>query len=210
MTAGSGIIHQEMPKGDAHGVMEGFQLWANLRAAEKMMSPRYRDVKSNQIPVITLDNGIQIKIICGTINNVHGPVKDIMIDPEYIDVTVPANTTYEHPTKSGHTAFAYVIDGQGSFCKEKQQYKNKTSGENYIDLQADVTADNGTLILFEDGDTIHIETADDQMRFLLISGKPIGEPIAWHGPIVMNSQEEITLAFDEYRQGTFLKHTSEA
>ncbi len=210
MTAGSGIIHQEMPKGDVNGIMGGFQLWANLPAAEKMMSPRYRDVKSNQIPVITLDNGIQIKIICGTINNVHGPVKDIMIDPEYIDVTVPANTTYEHPTKSGHTAFAYVIDGQGSFYKEKQQYKNKTSGENYIDLQADVTADNGTLILFEDGDTIHIETADEQMRFLLISGKPIGEPIAWHGPIVMNSQEEIALAFDEYRQGTFLKHTSEA
>ena len=206
MTAGSGIIHQEMPKGDVNGIMGGFQLWANLPAAEKMMSPRYRDVKSNQIPVITLDNGIQIKIICGTINNVHGPVKDIMIDPEYIDVTVPANTPYEHPTKKGHTVFAYVIDGQGYFGMEKQQYTNQTSGKNYFNMQADTIADNGTLILFEDGDTIHIGTADEQMRFLLISGKPIGEPIAWHGPIVMNSQEELTLAFDEYRQGTFLKH----
>ena len=210
MTAGSGIIHQEMPKGNSEGEMGGFQLWANLPAAEKMMSPRYRDVKSNQIPVITLDNGTQIKIICGTVNNVQGPVKDIMIDPEYIDVTVPANTTYEHPTKSGHTVFAYVIDGHGCFFKEKQEYTKQTSGKNYFDMQADPIADNGTLILFEDGDTIHIETADDQMRFLLISGKPIGEPIAWHGPIVMNSQEELTLAFDEYRQGTFLKHTSEA
>ena len=210
MTAGSGIIHQEKPKGNSEGEMGGFQLWANLPAAEKMMSPRYRDVKSNQIPVITLDNGTQIKIICGTVNNVQGPVKDIMIDPEYIDVTVPANTTYEHPTKSGHTVFAYVIDGHGCFFKEKQEYTKHTSGKNYFDMQADPIADNGTLILFEDGDTVHIETADDQMRFLLISGKPIGEPIAWHGPIVMNSQEELTLAFDEYRQGTFLKHKREA
>ena len=111
MTAGSGIIHQEMPKGDVHGIMEGFQLWANLPAAEKMMSPRYRDIKSDQIPIVTLDNGTQIKIICGTINNVQGPVRDIVIDPEYIDVTVPANTTYEHPTKAGHIVFAYVIEG---------------------------------------------------------------------------------------------------
>ena len=111
MTAGSGIIHQEMPKGDVHGIMEGFQLWANLPAAEKMMSPRYRDIKSDQIPIVTLDNGTKIKIICGTINNVQGPVKDIVIDPEYIDITVPANTTYEHPTKAGHTVFAYVIVG---------------------------------------------------------------------------------------------------
>ena len=206
MTAGSGIIHQEMPKGDAHGVMEGFQLWANLPAAEKMMPPRYRDVKSNQIPVTTLDNGTEIKIICGTINNVLGPVKDIVIDPEYIDVTVPANTEYEHPTKMGHTVFAYVIEGQGHFCKENKPFEHQIEGENYFDMQTDPIADNGTLILFEDGKTIHIETEESQIRFLLISGKPIGEPIAWSGPIVMNTQDELRLAFDEYRQGTFLKH----
>ncbi len=208
MTAGSGIIHQEMPKGDTHGVMEGFQLWANLPASEKMRSPRYRDIKSNQIPVITLDNGTRIKIICGTINNVHGPVRDIIIDPEYIDVTVPANTTYEHPTKAGHTVLAYVIEGQGYFCKEKQPFTHEIEGENYFDINTDPRANNGTLILFEDGNKIHIETEDDQIRFLLISGKPIGEPIAWYGPIVMNSQEELRIAFEEYRQGTFLKHNT--
>jgi len=206
MTAGSGIIHQEMPKGDTHGVMEGFQLWANLPASEKMRSPRYRDIKSNQIPVVTLDNGTRIKIICGTINNVHGPVKDIIIDPEYIDVTVPANTTYEHPTKAGHTVLAYVIEGQCYFCKEKQPFAHETEGKNYFDINTDPRANNGTLILFEDGNKVHIETEDDQIRFLLISGKPIGEPIAWYGPIVMNSQEELRIAFEEYRQGTFLKH----
>jgi len=206
MTAGSGIIHQEMPKGDTHGVMEGFQLWANLPASEKMRSPRYRDIKSNQIPVITLNNGTRIKIICGTINNVHGPVRDIIIDPEYIDVTVPANTTYEHPTKAGHTVLAYVIEGQGYFCKEKQPFAHETEGKNYFDINTDPRANNGTLILFEDGNKVHIETEDDQIRFLLISGKPIGEPIAWYGPIVMNSQEELRIAFEEYRQGTFLKH----
>ena len=206
MTAGNGIIHQEMPKGDAHGVMGGFQLWANLPAAEKMMSPRYRDIKSTQIPIITLDNGIQVKIISGTVNGVRGPVKDILIDPEYIDVTVPANTVFNHPTKKGHTVFAYVIEGQGYFCKENKSLTYETEGENYVDIQADPIANDGTLILFENGNTVHIRTEDDQLRFLLISGKPIGEPIAWQGPIVMNSQEELRLAFEEYRQGTFLKH----
>jgi redox-sensitive bicupin YhaK (pirin superfamily) len=206
MTAGSGIIHQEMPKGDTHGAMGGFQLWANLPAAEKMMSPRYRDIKSGQIPEITLDNGVLVKIICGSVNNVRGPVKDIMIDPEYLDITVPAKTVFNHSTKTGHTVFAYVIEGQGYFCKEKEPFTYETEGQNYFDMQTDPIANDGTLVLFENGNSVHIETEDDQIRFLLISGKPIGEPIAWQGPIVMNSQEELRLAFEEYRQGTFLKH----
>jgi redox-sensitive bicupin YhaK (pirin superfamily) len=192
MTAGSGIIHQEMPKGDTSGRMEGFQLWANLPAAEKMMPPRYRDVKSDEIPLITLENGLQIKIICGRVNNVQGPVRDIMIDPEYLDITVPAHTDYEHPTKTGHTVFAYVIGGRG-----------------YFGMETDPLADNGTIILFTDGNTVHIKTGDDSIRFLLISGKPLDEPVAWHGPIVMNTQEELRLAFDEYQKGTFLKHRRE-
>ena len=192
MTAGSGIIHQEMPKGDTSGRMEGFQLWANLPAAEKMMPPRYRDVKSDEIPLITLENGVQIKIICGRVNNVQGPVRDIMIDPEYLDITVPAHTDYEHPTKPGHTVFAYVIGGRG-----------------YFGMETDPLADNGTIILFTDGNTVHIKTGDDSIRFLLISGKPLDEPVAWHGPIVMNTQEELRLAFDEYQKGTFLKHRRE-
>lgn len=210
MTAGSGIIHQEMPKGDASGRMEGFQLWANLPAAEKMMSPRYRDVKSNDIPVITLENDVQIKIICGTVNKIHGPVQDIMIDPEYLDITVPAHTVYEHPVKPGHTVFAYVIAGQGYFCKEKKPFTYEAEGENSFDMETDPLASNGTLILFEDGRSVHIETGDPSIRFLLISGKPLNEPIAWHGPIVMNNQAELQLAFDEYRAGTFLKNKSKA
>ena len=210
MTAGSGIIHQEMPKGDASGRMEGFQLWANLPAAEKMMSPRYRDVKSNDIPVITLENDVQIKIICGTVNKIHGPVQDIMIDPEYLDITVPAHTVYEHPVKPGHTVFAYVIAGQGYLCKEKKPFIYEAEGKNSFDMETDPLASNGTLILFEDGRSVHIETGDASIRFLLISGKPLNEPIAWHGPIVMNNQAELQLAFDEYRAGTFLKNKSKA
>jgi redox-sensitive bicupin YhaK (pirin superfamily) len=193
MTAGSGIIHQEMPQGDTDGRMEGFQLWANLPAAEKMMPPRYRDVKSDEIPVTTLENGVHIKIICGRVNSVQGPVRDIMIDPAYLDITVPAETDYEHPTKQGHTVFAYVIGGRGHFG-----------------METDSPADNGTIILFTDGNTVHIKTGDDSIRFLLISGKPLDEPVAWQGPIVMNTQEELRLAFDEYQKGTFLKHRKEA
>ena len=206
MTAGSGIIHQEMPQGDASGRMEGFQLWANLPSTQKMMAPRYRDVKSEDIPVITLENRVNIKIICGAVNDVRGPVQDIMIDPEYLDITVPVHTEYEHPTKTGHTVFAYVIAGQGYFCSEKKPFAYETSGENYFDMETDPIAKNGTLILFEDGDSVHIATGKESIRFLLISGKPLGEPIAWYGPIVMNTQEELSLAFKEYREGTFLKH----
>ncbi len=204
MTAGSGIIHQEMPKGDAGGRMEGFQLWANLPAKQKMTAPKYRDVTAEDIPDITLENNVKIKIICGTVNDVQGPVHDIRIDPEYLDVIVPANTVYEHPTQAGHTVLTYVIGGEGYFCKEKKPFTYETEGENYFDMETDPVATNGTLILFEDGDSVHIETGDKSMRFLLISGKPLGEPIAWHGPIVMNTQEELELAFKEYREGSFL------
>lgn len=206
MTAGSGIIHQEMPQGDDSGRMEGFQLWANLPAKQKMMDPRYRDVTTADIPVVALDNGVKIKVICGTVNKVQGPVRDIMIDPEYLDITVPAHTVYEHPTKAGHTAFAYVIAGQGYFCKEKKPFTFESEGENYFDMETDPVASNTTLVLFEDGDSVYIETGDEPIRFLLISGKPLGEPVAWHGPIVMNTQEELRIAFEEYREGTFLKH----
>ena len=206
MTAGSGIIHQEMPKGNENGTMEGFQLWANLPAAQKMMAPRYRDVHSSQIPVARLNNGVEIRVICGTVNGVQGPVHDIMIEPEYLDVTIPAHTSHIHPVKMGHTAFAYVIEGQGYFCKEKRPFTHDIEGPNYFDMQTDPVANNGTLILFGDGDEIFIETRVSPIRFLLISGKPLGEPIVWYGPIVMNTQEELKRAFEEYNNGTFLKH----
>lgn len=206
MTAGSGIIHQEMPKGDENGLMEGFQLWANLPASQKMMDPRYRDVKADQIPQVRLDNGTEIKIICGQVGETVGPVRDIVIDPEYLDVTVPAQTTYSHPTKPGHTVFVYIIGGKGYFCEEKKPFSYEAEGLNYFDMQRDPFLGNETLVLFEEGDHVRVNTEDEAVRFLFIAGRPIREPVAWQGPIVMNTQEELRIAFDEYRQGTFVKH----
>jgi redox-sensitive bicupin YhaK (pirin superfamily) len=189
MTAGSGIIHQEMPKGDGTGKMYGFQLWANLPSQDKMMDPRYRDIKSEQIPAVKLTNGVTVRIIAGEVSGTKGPVQDIVIDPEYIDVTIPPHSEFRHPTKKGHTVFAYTIDGQGYFSKER-----------------DPLVDNGTIVLFDNGDEVMAFTEDHNMRFLLISGKPIGEPVAWYGPIVMNTQDELKVAFEEYREGTFIKY----
>ena len=188
MTAGSGIIHQEMPLGDDQGRILGFQLWANLPASMKMMAPRYRDVKAEQIPELQLDSGVSIKIISGQVNGVSGPVHDIVIDPDYLDVSVPAHSSYLHPTKSGHTVLAYVIGGKGFFCLKKDS----------------LITDRG-LVLFEDGENVMVTTAAEPVRFLLISGKPICEPVAWQGPIVMNFREELQLAFEEYHNNTFIK-----
>jgi redox-sensitive bicupin YhaK (pirin superfamily) len=188
MTAGSGIIHQEMPQGDPEGRMEGFQLWANLPKAHKMMGPRYREVKQAQVPEVVLKNGITIRVICGQVEGKQGPVQDIVIDPEYLDVSVPANSEFVHKTKRGHTAFAYVIAGKVRF-----------------DAKSDALVGNGSLALFEDGDYLLAATGADAVRFLLISGKPIGEPVAWRGPIVMNTEEELETAFEEYQNGTFIK-----
>jgi redox-sensitive bicupin YhaK (pirin superfamily) len=205
MTAGSGIIHQEMPKGDPDGLMGGFQLWANLPASHKMMAPRYRDVKSEQIPVIGPESGSKIRIICGRVGDKEGPVRDIVIDPEYLDVSVPADSAFVHPTKRGRTVFAYVFDGKGYFCKEKNPFTYEVEGVNYFDLERDPFVGNGTIVLFDDGDEVMVTTEDEPLRFLLISGKPIGEPVAWYGPIVMNTQEELQKAFEEYEKGTFIK-----
>ena len=205
MTAGSGIIHQEMPKGDAHGSMSGFQLWANLPAAYKMIDPRYRDVKRAQIPELTMENGVKIKIICGTVGNSQGPVRDIVIDPEYLDITVPQRAVFVHPTKRGHTVFAYVFEGKGYFCQEKKPFAYEVEGENYFDIKREPFADNGTIVLFDNGDEVMVTTEDEPVRFLLITGKPIKEPVAWYGPIVMNTQEELRIAFEEYDKGTFIK-----
>lgn len=206
MTAGSGIIHQEMPKGNPEGLMYGFQLWANLPSSRKMMAPRYQEIKSGRIQEVLTDNGTKIRVICGQVGNKPGPVSDIVIDPEYIDVTVPAQSEFLHPTKSGHTVFAYVIGGQGYFCQGKQPFSYEAEGVNYFDMQRDPFIDNGTLVLFDDGDRVMVSTESEPVRFLLISGKPIGEPVAWYGPIVMNTQEELRVAFDEYHNGTFIKH----
>ena len=206
MTAGSGIIHQEMPKGDSKGRMFGFQLWANLPKSRKMMDPRYRDVKSKQIPELVLANGTKIRIICGRVKDEEGPVRDIVIDPEYIDVTVPAGSEFIHPTKRGHTVFAYVIEGKGYFCQEKNPFSYEVETTNYFDMQRDPFVRNENLVLFDEGDQLMVTTEKEAVRFLLISGRPIGEPVAWYGPIVMNTEEELRIAFEEYQNGTFIKH----
>ncbi|MCE5206716.1 MAG: pirin family protein [Chloroflexi bacterium] len=190
MTAGSGIIHQEMPKGQKGGLMWGFQLWANLPAAHKMMAPRYRDVKSSQIPQILTDDGVSIRIICGQVNDTRGPVQDIVIAPEYLDITVPPKSQFRHTTSRGRTVLAYVIEGTGHFDANKESLLNPEH-----------------LVAFADGDEILVSTQEKSVRFLLISGQPIKEPVAWYGPIVMNTREELRIAFEEYQNGTFLKQT---
>jgi redox-sensitive bicupin YhaK (pirin superfamily) len=206
MTAGSGIIHQEMPKGDEKGMMWGFQLWANLPASQKMMNPRYRDVRDNQIPEVSDGDGVKIRIICGEVKGTTGPVRDIVVDPEYLDCTVSAGTEFIHPTKPGHTVFAYIIGGKAHFCKEKNPFAYEIEGVNYSDIQRDAYVRNENLVLFDDGEKIVVSTEDEPVRFLLISGKPLREPVAWYGPIVMNTQKELQIAFEEYQNGTFIKH----
>jgi redox-sensitive bicupin YhaK (pirin superfamily) len=207
MTAGNGIIHQEMPKGSKDGLMWGFQLWANLPKSQKMMDPRYRDVKSTQIPEVTLNSGAKVKIICGMVSGVSGPVKDIIIDPEYIDVSMPPKTTFTHPVKSGHTLFTYVIEGKGYFDQGRNSYAHEVIGSNYFDFKRECLVGAESLILYgHGGDQILVTSEETPVRFVLVSGKPIGEPVAWYGPIVMNTQEELRIAFEEYEKGTFIKY----
>jgi redox-sensitive bicupin YhaK (pirin superfamily) len=189
MTAGSGIIHQEMPEGDGQGALEGFQLWLNLPAAEKMCTPQYRDVSATTIPVITQDDGIVIRIICGQLGNTSGPIHKITTDPEYLDVTIPANTSWQHQVRPGYTAIAYIIGGSGRFSPQSKQGLG-----------------NHTLVLFGDGEELAITAGSETLRFLLMIGRPLNEPIAWQGPIVMNTEEQLIEAFREFREGTFLRH----
>jgi redox-sensitive bicupin YhaK (pirin superfamily) len=205
MTAGGGVIHQEMPKGAPDGTLEGFQLWANLPAVRKMMPARYRGVTSGEIPEVVTDAGVRIKVICGAVGDRQGPVRDVVIDPEYLDVTVPPRTVYRHPTKRGHTVFAYVIDGRAFFCKERDPFSYEIVGRNYFDMGREPYVGNREIVLFEDGIRVEVATEEDPVRFLLISGKPIREPVAWYGPIVMNTQEQLRIAFREYQDGTFIR-----
>jgi len=205
MTAGSGIIHQEMPLGDDAGLIWGFQLWANLPASQKMMAPCYREIVASDIPELT-KNGIRVKVICGQAGGVEGPVRDVVVNPEYLDVTMPEETTFSHAITRGYTTLAYVIDGEGYFDHERNAFGHEVVGTNYFDLERQCECGAENLILFGDGDVVSVTTQAKPVRFLLISGKPIGEPIAWHGPIVMNSGAELQTAFEEYEKGTFIKH----
>jgi redox-sensitive bicupin YhaK (pirin superfamily) len=205
MSAGRGIIHQEMPKGDARGAMYGFQLWANLPAASKMSEPRYRGIVSAQIPEVPDPSGARIKVIAGAVGGVVGPVRDVVTGPEYLDVTVPAGAVFTRGTPRGHTVFAYVIGGRAVFNQQDDPYSYQAEGDMYFDEERDRLIGDRHLVLFGDGDAIIVSAGEEPLRFLLISGKPIGEPIAWRGPIVMNTQEELRTAFEELDRGTFIK-----
>ena len=206
MTAGSGIMHQEMPQGNSSGQMHGFQLWANLPASLKMTTPRYQDIQSSDIPDIIDDDGTWTKIITGNFQGKAGPVDGIAADPLYLDVSVPPNTTKVLPVDTYSRTFAYIFAGSGTFRDasapvgvqvEKAFYGNEL---NIRDLSG-----NRTMVLFDTGDEIRVQSGPEGVRFLLVSGKPIQEPVAWHGPIVMNTRAELVQAVRDLQQGTFIK-----
>ncbi len=206
MTAGSGIIHQEMPRGDEHGRMHGFQLWANLPRALKMTTPRYQDVSAADIPTVTDDDGTRVRVICGSFWGQRGPVDGIAADPRYLDISVPPGRRRTIPVALSNNAFAYVFAGTGTFrdASEPRLVATELVGQGETPVYSDVG--NRSLVVFDRGDEITVQAGDEGLRFLLVSGQPIEEPVAWHGPVVMNTQEELRQAFSEIRQGTFIKH----
>jgi quercetin 2,3-dioxygenase len=187
MTAGSGILHQEMPK-PVNGKMGGFQLWVNLPRSWKMMDPRYQEISGATIPTVSPKQGVSIRVICGNVNGTSGPVKDIIADPQFLDITLGPDTFFTHPVKQEHNAFAYLIGGEGTF-----------------DADEGHRVRNGDLVLFSSGNSVWVRSFGKGVRFLLVSGNPIGEPVAWRGPVVMNTREELRQAFREVEDGTFIK-----
>jgi redox-sensitive bicupin YhaK (pirin superfamily) len=210
MTAGSGIIHQEMPKGDQTGRMHGFQLWANLPAELKMMAPRYQEVKSADIPEIKDDDGTQVRVVCGSFWGTKGPVDGIAADPMYLDVSVPPRCRKTLPVETTRQAFAYVFSGSGKFCNSSGPLAVPTEGVGWADTTLPREADNRSLVLFDRGDELTVQAGEDGIRFLLVSGKPLQEPVAWYGPIVMNTQKQLQEAFEELEAGTFLKSKTQS
>jgi redox-sensitive bicupin YhaK (pirin superfamily) len=204
MTAGRGILHQEMPKGDVQGRMHGFQLWANLPSSLKMTEPRYQDVPAAEIPEVTDDDGTMVRVVCGEFWGKRGPVDGIAADPRYLDVRVPPGKRKRLPVEVSRHAFAYVFDGSGSFrdasdpCAVTTEYVGSTEGA------ASDEIGNRSLVLFDRGDEVTVQAGEKGIRFLLVSGRPIEEPVAWYGPIVMNTQEELQQALSDLRDGTFI------
>lgn len=204
MTAGSGILHQEMPQGDPRGRMHGFQLWANLPSTHKMTTPRYQDIPAAVIPEITDDDGTKVRVICGSFWGKSGPVDGIAAEPRYLDVWVPPGTRKTLPVDTRQNAFAYVFEGSGSFRDASEPREVLT--ENAVPGAGPERIRNRSLVLFDSGDAVSVQTGDEGIRFLLVSGKAIREPVAWRGPIVMNTNEELKQAWTELQNGTFIKH----
>ncbi|HEX2654406.1 MAG TPA: pirin family protein [Xanthobacteraceae bacterium] len=207
MTAGSGIMHQEMPQGDVNGRMHGFQLWANLPSSLKMTPPRYQDIGGKDIPTVTDDDGTAVRVICGEFWGKRGPVDGIAADPRYLDVSVPPGQRKTLKVEVDRHAFAYVFAGSGTFRSASQPFGVLT--EKQIDgneiLMREPVGDR-SLVLFDRGDEVTVQAGDQGIRFLLVSGQPIQEPVAWYGPIVMNTKAELSQAISELRAGTFIKH----
>lgn len=210
MTAGRGIVHQEMPHGDAAGRMHGFQLWANLPASQKMTAPRYQDVSAADVAEVTDDDGTKVRVICGEFWGRRGPVEGIAAEPQYLDITLPAGVERSLPIARSKNVFAYVFEGQGAFRDASDPRPVATDVVSPGGLLDDDRARYGTdvanrsLTIFDTGDEIRVRAGEQGLRFLLVSGAPIGEPVAWHGPIVMNTQQELQHAFAQLRNGTFL------
>jgi quercetin 2,3-dioxygenase len=206
MTAGSGILHQEMPKGDRQGRMHGFQLWANLPSSLKMTDPRYQDIPSSAIPEVTDDDGTRVRVVCGEFWGKRGPVEGVAADPNYLDISVPPGRRKRLKIETTRNAFAYVFAGSGTFRDSSEPRPVLTDQVAKPDARPVYDASNHSLVLFDRGDEIVVEAGDQGIRFLLVSGKPIEEPVAWYGPIVMNTQEELRQAFAELQTGAFIKH----
>jgi redox-sensitive bicupin YhaK (pirin superfamily) len=208
MTAGSGILHQEMPHGDTSGRMHGFQLWANLPSSLKMTDPRYQDVAGKDIPEITDDDGTTVRVVCGEFWGKKGPIEGVAADPRYIDVWVPPGARKTLPVETSRHAFAYVFDGEGRFRDASQPGAVQTEmvGPDGVNDEAvPSTVGNRSLVLFDRGDEVVVQAGEKGIRFLLVSGKPIEEPVAWYGPIVMNTEQELRRAYAELRDGSFIK-----
>jgi quercetin 2,3-dioxygenase len=205
MTAGRGILHQEMPKGDPQGRMHGFQLWANLPASVKMTAPRYQDVHAADIPEVREDDGTVARVICGEFWGKKGPIEGVAAEPRYLDISVPAGKRKRLAVETTNHAFAYVFAGSGSFrdASDPREVKTEVVSGNAVADAAYVG--NRSLVLFDRGDEVVVQAGDEGIRFLLVSGKPIEEPIAWHGPIVMNTREEIRQAMEDLQRGTFIR-----
>jgi quercetin 2,3-dioxygenase len=205
MTAGSCILHQEMPRGDSHGRMHGFQLWANLPSSLKMTRPRYQDVTANDIPEIVDDDGTSVRVICGEFWGRTGPIEGVAADPRYLDVWVPPGQKKRLEVETSRHAFAYVFAGSGSFRDASDPHGVLTEEVATGATVRDLDTKNRSLVLFDRGDEVVVLAGDEGVRFLLVSGKPIQEPVAWYGPIVMNTSDELQRALSELRTGTFIK-----
>lgn len=206
MTAGRGIMHQEMPKGDGQGRMHGFQLWANLPASLKMTAPRYQDIKGADIPEVIDDDGTRVKVVCGEFWGRTGPVEGVAADPNYLDVSVPPGKRKTLKVEIGRHAFAYVFAGSGDFRSASRPFGVLTEKEvNGEEVKLRETSGNRSLVLFDSGDEVTVQAGEEGIRFLLVSGKPLEEPVAWYGPIVMNTEAELRQAVAELRNGTFIR-----